>query len=180
MSSSSSASLPERAAPEVERSTSLEERVPKRGRKPEWASELAVAEGFAGQYGLTLNACTADHQVAKLCGPDVRLVIYPHKTRGTGNRHLRVRDENSKNKRRAQALMVLLDRAAGFNCTFSYAWTKNDLAHRWSCDFLRPGVREEIEAAALSGEAPPLSSAAGRAGNLATDDRNPSPQGPTS
>lgn len=117
-----------------------------------WACDLLVAHQFSLDYGLDLVLATADYQVAKLIGEDVKLVIYPHTTKGTRNQHLRVRDEGSKNKTRAQALMVLLNRAAGFNCTFSYRWTVNSLAHQWQLAQFEPGVLMAVQAAASPGD----------------------------
>lgn len=122
-----------------------------------WADDLQIAYDFAAEHGLTFELSYADYQVARLSdGQDVRLLIYPHKTKSTGNRHLRVRDENSKSKRRAQALIALLDRAAGFNCTFSFHWTANELAHRWSRDLLNPSKLAAVlsESARKDGASP--------------------------
>jgi hypothetical protein len=110
-----------------------------------WADDLKIADGFAQAYGLTLQLTDADYQVAKLVGRGVRLVLYPHKT-SAGHHHLRVRDENSSDKALAQKLMALLDYAAGFNCTFSFHWPKNPLAHQVSRDVLNPAKRAVLEA----------------------------------
>lgn len=48
----------------------------------------------------------------------VRIVFYPHRT-SASNYHLRVRDEGSKDKRRAELLMKRLDIGAGHSCTFT-------------------------------------------------------------
>jgi hypothetical protein len=60
-----------------------------------------------------------EYQLFKYSENCVRLVFYPHKTKGTGNIHVRVRDEHSKDKQRADYLMKRLDDSAGNNCTFT-------------------------------------------------------------
>ena len=84
-----------------------------------WAADLEVAFAFAAEHGLRFELATADYQVAKLIGDDVRLLIYPHKTPNTGNVSLRVRDENSRNQDRADDLMAALDAAVPYRNTFS-------------------------------------------------------------
>ncbi|WP_313103392.1 hypothetical protein [Brevundimonas sp.] len=84
-----------------------------------WRNELELAHDFAMREGLTFELSATAYQVAKIIGPDVRIVIYPHRTKSTGNVSLRVRDENSKNPDRADDLMVAMDGLVpGFN-TFS-------------------------------------------------------------
>src|SRR4051812_47202107 len=87
-----------------------------------WADELTLALAFAEANGFALHLSNAAYEVATITGPDFRVLIYPHTTSGTRNQHLRVRDHGSRNKRRAQAVMAVLNRAAGFNCTFSFHW----------------------------------------------------------
>lgn len=82
-----------------------------------WRDDLSIAEKVAAEAGCKIEAATADYQTAKLIGDGVRLVIYPHKT-SAGNRHLRVRDENSSDKARAMDIAQKLSAAAGHNCTF--------------------------------------------------------------
>jgi hypothetical protein len=50
---------------------------------------------------------------------NVSLVFYPHRT-SSYNKHIRVRDNGSKDKKDAYNLMHLLDEKAGSNCTFSH------------------------------------------------------------
>jgi hypothetical protein len=84
----------------------------------QWAAELSLAARVAADYGGDVSVSDSAYQIGKVVGSDYRIVIYPHKT-SAGNYHARVRDENSKNKSRANEVMSALDRAAGFNCTFS-------------------------------------------------------------
>lgn len=119
-----------------------------------WADEISLALSFSEANGFALQLSSAPYEVAVLSGDDFRLLIYPHTTKGTRNQHLRVRDHGSKNKRRAQAVIAVLDRAAGFNCTFSFHWPNNPLAHQWARDLLSPAKRPAIYAEA--GTAEPL------------------------
>ena len=48
----------------------------------------------------------------------VLLIFYRHRT-SARNYHVRVRDGGSKDRERADQLMAELDKAAGFNCTFT-------------------------------------------------------------
>lgn len=89
-----------------------------RFRRHEWGAELTMAEEVARVFGGEVSTTDAAHQVAKIVGADFRVVIYPHRT-SARNYHLRVRDEGSKNRQAAERLMIALDHAAGFNCTFS-------------------------------------------------------------
>jgi len=90
-----------------------------------WSKELEVAYAFAVRQGLAFFLTDAPYQVAKLIGDDVTLVIYPHKT-SAGHRHLRVRNENSRNKPRALELMAALDAEVPGWCTFSRHWTPSN------------------------------------------------------
>lgn len=83
-----------------------------------WAAELTLAEQVSAAFGGEVVLSDAAHQIAKILGPDFKIVLYPHRTTA-GNHHVRVRDESSKSKSSAEAVMTELDRAAGFNCTFS-------------------------------------------------------------
>jgi hypothetical protein len=77
------------------------------GKHEEWAEELEELLEFAREYRLDTFLSTASHQLAKLMGPDVKLVVYPHRTKSTGNTNLRIRNEGSRNLERAAALMSL-------------------------------------------------------------------------
>ena len=64
-----------------------------------------------------------DYIVFRIRGGDYTLVGYPHKTTA-GNYHLRIRDENSKNKYKAVLAMKKLDEST-IGCTFSVKkWPK--------------------------------------------------------
>jgi hypothetical protein len=61
-----------------------------------------------------------DYEAFRFTSKDVNLIFYPHTTSSTGNRSIRVRNSNSKNKARAKNLMSLLYIASGNNNTFSW------------------------------------------------------------
>lgn len=81
--------------------------------------QFAIATETLAQRDGQLEWVRHDYQAFIYREPGVCLVFYPHKTSGTGNRHIRVRDQGSKDKKLAKELMESLDRAAGFNCTFT-------------------------------------------------------------
>lgn len=67
-----------------------------------WAAEhhrpaLAPIAAKAASLGLAVIDATAQYQTVIITGPGVRLIVYPHKTKGTGNYNLRISDEGSKN-----------------------------------------------------------------------------------
>ncbi|HHX6267731.1 TPA: hypothetical protein ACVGI0_006074 [Pseudomonas aeruginosa] len=80
--------------------------------------EFQQAEKVMKGRGGRLEWSQHDYQAFTYFEPGVSLVSYPHKTTA-GNRHLRVRDQGSKNKTLAAQLMVALDSRAGHTCTFS-------------------------------------------------------------
>ena len=96
---------------------------PLRGKyKKHYSEEFDIAKEALKHTKGELNWADADYQAFIFRGPDVTLVFYPHKT-SAGNYHLRVRNQNSKNKEKAVALMRRLDKATGSSCTF-YSKTK--------------------------------------------------------
>lgn len=86
-----------------------------------YGDELRLLAKYARRHDCTLDLCNPSaptYQVAKFRTEGVSLVIYPHKT-SAGNYHLRVRNENSKNKELAAWIMRDLYKESGLNCTFS-------------------------------------------------------------
>lgn len=78
-----------------------------KARKP-WLEVIARMEAFAAAEGLACelrNPGTPEYQIVRLTGEGVRLIVYPHTTRSTGNQHARVRTENSTDLVRAAELM---------------------------------------------------------------------------
>jgi hypothetical protein len=73
-----------------------------------------VANGFEITF---LNPGHPVYQLAKITGPDFCIIAYPHKT-SAGNRHIRLRQQGSKNVARAYEVIAALDVEAGYNCTF--------------------------------------------------------------
>ena len=76
-----------------------------------------AAKTLSGRNG-ALTWSTADYVAFVWWEPTVCLVFYPHKT-SAGNYHIRVRDQSSYDKVLALKLMVLLDKAGGYNRTFT-------------------------------------------------------------
>jgi len=83
-----------------------------------WQEELTVAKDVLSHYGGEIKVLGYDYEAFRYVSPSVTLIFYPHKT-SAGNYHLRVRSQHSKDKKLAEALMRKLDKAAGYNCTFS-------------------------------------------------------------
>ena len=59
-----------------------------------------------------------DYQCFTYKSQDVCLVFYPHRT-SARNYHIRVRNQGSKNKEKAEKLMKMLDEGSGYNRIFS-------------------------------------------------------------
>jgi hypothetical protein len=115
----------------------------------QWLDELEFARSFAAEYGFKLFLTDARHQVAKLIGPGVKLVIYPHRT-SSFNYHLRIRDEGSADKDRAAKTMALLDHVTGSNCTFGCHHFNNLNASRLSWELIKPDVLAAVRADILA------------------------------
>lgn len=77
-------------------------------------ADFCSAKGYEITFG---NPGPPTYQLAKITGPDFCLIAYPHKT-SAGNRHIRLRQQGSKNVASAYVAIAALDKAAGFNCTF--------------------------------------------------------------
>lgn len=84
----------------------------------EFREQFELANECLKTFGGELRWGTHDYEAMVYEGDLVRIIFYPHKT-SSWHYHLRVRDGGSKNKERADEIMSALDRAAGFNCTFS-------------------------------------------------------------
>jgi hypothetical protein len=84
-----------------------------------WPNEKKLLTKFCAENGYELVESEAAYITAKLKTENVCIVIYPHQTKSTGNRHLRVRSEHSKDEQKAYDIMCELDQLAGSNCTFS-------------------------------------------------------------
>lgn len=92
--------------------------------------ELIIAHDIATEFNCDVFLSNAKYQIAKIKGDGVQLVLYPHKTTA-GNHHIRIRDENSKDPKKALAIADALDKTAGFNCTFQMKLeARNSLAQR--------------------------------------------------
>ena len=83
-----------------------------------YAEEFGLARGILAQYGGTFKWSEYDYQAFTFTKQGVNLIFYPHKT-SAGNHHLRVREQGSTDKVQAKKLLSLLDKGAGYNCTFT-------------------------------------------------------------
>ncbi len=80
----------------------------------EWLTVKNRVQDFATINGLTVEFRNPNYptfQIAALRGEGVRLVVYPHTTTTTGNKHARIRNEGSTNPALARSLMI----ASGFS-----------------------------------------------------------------
>ncbi|QND53480.1 hypothetical protein HB779_17485 [Phyllobacterium sp. 628] len=89
------------------------------GKHYQWKFELDILFAWCEANGAELFLTYAPYQVAKIIGDGFKIVAYPHKTSAC-HHHMRLRDEGSKNKRRAEEVMETLDRLDNVRgCTFS-------------------------------------------------------------
>ncbi len=102
---------------------------PKAGKySREYGLEFAIARlALEGEPG-TLAWGMHDYEAMVFNGPAVRLIFYPHRT-SAGNYHLRVRDQASKDKKRAALLIARLQVASGHWCTFQSSSVDQNKAH---------------------------------------------------
>ncbi|AJG18857.1 hypothetical protein [Cupriavidus basilensis] len=92
--------------------------------------EFSIAEKVLAGAGGRLQWGTNDYEAFRFVSPDVTLIFYPHKTSGTGNTSIRVRDQASKKKGKAAHLMALLYVGAGNNNTFYWKDMEYNTVHR--------------------------------------------------
>lgn len=99
-----------------------------RGNPLPWAYEVDAATRICASLGCTVERSSHAYEVAKIKGDGVSLILYPHRT-GTGARHIRVRDNGSRDQVRSADVMNALDQGRGlpqsesdrihFSCTFT-------------------------------------------------------------
>lgn len=93
----------------------------KRYRKA-YAAEFELASAIAKYHGFTTEWSEHDYEVFTIKGNGMSLIAYPHRTGGTGNYNIRVRDNGSKYNGwsiKPEDLMKILDYASGNDNTFS-------------------------------------------------------------
>jgi hypothetical protein len=94
-----------------------------------WLREIGWASTICEPLGCEVaEADLSKYEIAKIKGDGVSLVIYPHTT-SARNQHARVRDNGSKDKRKAALIMRAMDHGIGLSeadalhvrlsCTFS-------------------------------------------------------------
>ena len=82
-------------------------------RRLEWAKEVEFATLICHQVGCVVERSQHAYEIATVKGEGVSLLIYPHKTTGTGNVSARARDNGSKDKKKARAVLTALKRGDG-------------------------------------------------------------------
>lgn len=93
-----------------------------------WQREFDWATQICAKHGCQVERSSAQFEIAKVKGDGVSLVVYPHKTTA-GHRHVRVRDNSSKDREAAARVMAALNAGDGlpeeeaqivrFSCTFT-------------------------------------------------------------
>jgi len=84
----------------------------KKKRHP-WQEEIDYATTICAKLGCTVELSSHDYEIATVKGEGVQLVIYPHKTSGTGNLSARLRDNGSKDKSKARHVMLAMKNGEG-------------------------------------------------------------------
>lgn len=83
----------------------------------ELKSEIHSARIILSDEDVQFQEINKNYILFKIIGNDFKIVAYPHKT-SAGNRHVRVRDENSKNKKESLRIMKKLYDLSGNNCRY--------------------------------------------------------------
>ena len=87
---------------------------------------------LCAQHGWTYeprNVGEPVYQLAKITGKGFAMIAYPHKTRH-GNRHIRLRDAESRDKLAYLAAVEICYVSAGNNCTFQTKYVEQVLPRR--------------------------------------------------
>lgn len=71
-------------------------------------SHIGLAREILKRENVDIVEVFRNYVYFKIIGDGVNLVVYPHKVRGTGNIHPRVRNENSKNRMEAARIAFML------------------------------------------------------------------------
>jgi hypothetical protein len=83
----------------------------------ELRAELPEAQEMLKDEDVEFIPVFKNYILFKIQGKDFRVVAYPHKT-SAGNRHVRVRNEGSKNIKEAERIMDKLYELSGNNCRY--------------------------------------------------------------
>lgn len=78
-----------------------------------WATEVGYARAICGPLGCIVAMSNHAHEIATVKGDGISILIYPHKTSGTGNISARVRDNGSRDKAKARAIMLAMKSGEG-------------------------------------------------------------------
>jgi hypothetical protein len=107
----------------------------KRPRKYEWQYAIDHAVKVLTPFGFAVERSLADYEIAKVTGHGVSLVIYPHKVSSTGNRHVRIRDNGSKDKTLAAHTIKAMQKSVSPRCDWSCkTWPADIQGSRISLD----------------------------------------------
>lgn len=117
-------------------------------RKGLFGREFEKARERLAPLGGTLEPGVHDYEAFIWTAPGVRLIFYPHTTKGTGNRHIRVRASLDTNKALLkQAIYALAENS----CTFGFPTQRQWHDEGVSLKLRRE--REALEAAAKADKA---------------------------
>ena len=86
-------------------------------KKSDWIEDFKKAKEVLKPFNGELLWVLENYIAFRFKSNDISLVFYPHKT-SAGNYHLRVRNENSKNKKLATKALIALSNSVN-SCTFS-------------------------------------------------------------
>jgi hypothetical protein len=78
-----------------------------------WAREVGFAQQICAHLGLSVARSGHAYEIATIKGDGVSLLLYPHKTTGTGTISVRARDNGSRNKPAARAALRALYQGEG-------------------------------------------------------------------
>lgn len=87
----------------------------------DFTKERNCLHRFALQHGFEIewrNQFHPEYQLARLTGDGFCIIAYPHKTKSTGNRHIRLRSQHSADEQKAQSVMDELKELFPFEITF--------------------------------------------------------------
>lgn len=80
-----------------------------RNPRKEWTEVEEHLKAYCALHGYIYEERQIDrpvYQLAKIIGPNFCIIAYPHQTRSTGNKHIRLRDQGSKDKQAYEAAVL--------------------------------------------------------------------------
>lgn len=82
-------------------------------RAKKWQDEIDYARQICAPLGCAVEPSLHAYEIATVKGDGVQLIIYPHKTTGTGNVSARLRNNGSKDKAAARRVMIAMKNGEG-------------------------------------------------------------------